>query len=141
MDPEEVDRLAAHWRAGKLSDKEVASLINTVATMGMQFVPDIEAALDHSDPIVRINALHALWFAFTPERRLDRIIEIFNSDEDEDVRCGAAWTLSYLAADGTHSEISELLNNVIADPSQPQEVKISVTEAVQSFAASKARRT
>jgi len=126
-DPEHV---AAQLREGKLSAKQIASAINIIAKAEFSSaLPQVEAALDSDDPVVRISALNALSFTFASDRRFEKILEMFQTDADEDVRCSAATTLGLLSRRGAHSEIPGILAVVIKNNAESDYVRTSAFEA------------
>lgn len=125
-DRDESLRIAALMREGKLNAHQTSTAINNFSRIPWEFaLLLIERELDHPDCIVRIEALNALGFAFSSTARLDRVIELFKSDEDEDVRCAAAYALGTLGEGDNHPEIRTVFVATIRDPSESAYVRIS----------------
>jgi HEAT repeat protein len=123
---DEALRIAALMRERKLTAKQTSEAINNFSRIPWEFVrPVIERELDNPDCIVRIESLNALGFAFSSTSRLDRVIELFKSDEDDDVRCAAAYALGTLCEDGKHPEIRMVFVATIRDPDESAFLRVS----------------
>lgn len=84
-------------RSGQLTAREIADFAADAGTSNyIEAEPEVNALLDHRDPIVRYNAMATLAYEWGRSPRADRILEILYRDPDHDCRRQAAGALGSL---------------------------------------------
>lgn len=111
-------------RAGRLSRQEVRDFAADAGKENfIEAEPDLNQLLDHSDAIVRYNAIATVAYEWGRTRRIQRICEILRADPDRDCRRQAASALGVLAR-GTHDrEIYFALAGVATNPAEFMDVR------------------
>jgi len=123
-------KIREEMRKGELTAKETVAVINAIEKFTLfQLLPEVEAALDHEDPWVRISELSALCFAFSADSKYSRIVEMFNSDDNEDVRSMAATTLGNLACDGRYPQALRMLRSTLGSTAETFTVRDAAKSA------------
>jgi HEAT repeat protein len=87
--------------------------------------PDVEALLDHPDPLVRYNALGALGYNWASTDRVDKILEILGNDPDGDCRRRAASVLGCIFSNLNNRAIAKLLGQVVLNDEEEDDVRVT----------------
>jgi HEAT repeats len=123
-------RIREEMQKGELTARETVAVVNAIEKYTLTpFLPEIETALDHEDANVRISALSAICFAFSPDLSYSRVVEMFNSDPDEGVRSMAATTLGGIARGGGHPEVFQMLRSTFASGAETLTVRDAAKRA------------
>jgi HEAT repeat protein len=96
-------------------------------------LPAIDKLLDHHDAIVRTNSLDAIGFTYGKTSRINRVIEMLQTDEDEDVRSSAATALAGLSNATVSKTLLNILAHVVRNESETDDVRMSAYEALLSI--------
>ncbi len=121
-----IDSRLEAYRRGVLQDDEaVASLVADLGREGrLDAEWEISKLLDHSNAMVRYNALGALGFDLGSTVRVGRMIEILFSDPDLDCRRKAAAVLGSLFRGEKNLRTLGALERVLRDRQEETSVRL-----------------
>jgi HEAT repeat protein len=78
-------------------------------------MPEILSLLDHSDPVVREEALSLLFVKWEARQYHDRLVRMIRSDSDTGVRARAAGALALMSNETTRGEDIAILRDAVLD--------------------------
>jgi HEAT repeat protein len=105
------------WKRGRLSTEEVQSLAADIGnTHTSEGIPELVRMLEHTDEIVRYNAVNSLCFEFHYVPVVGKLLDMLATDSDEDCRRVAAGGLGNLCANTKNRTVmSSLAKAVLGD--------------------------
>jgi HEAT repeat protein len=111
-------------RKGQLNEDEIADAVSDFGTTNfIEAIPDVERLLDHSNSMVRYNALATLAYEWGTAERVDRIVDILKHDPDQDCRRQAAGALGSLHRGAQDKLLAKTLAIVIMDQDEKDDVR------------------
>ncbi|HKM48805.1 MAG TPA: HEAT repeat domain-containing protein [Terriglobales bacterium] len=115
-----LERRLANWKDGKMSLEETADIAREIGKRGLlSGVPLLLKLLQHTDCIVRYNAILSLAFELHQKSATEKLLSIAANDEDDDCRRGAAAGLGHLFQNSRDRRIIAALGNLaLNDPDE-----------------------
>jgi HEAT repeats len=119
-----IDRRLELLRTGQMAATEIADFAADVGSQNyIEAERDINQLLDHSDAIVRYNAMATLAYEWGRTSRVDRIQEILSTDPDRDCRRQAAGALGSLFRGTQTRDVLEMLVGAARNPHEEMDVR------------------
>jgi len=118
-----ADRLAL-LRKGTLSVAEIADFVADAGNQNyIEARPDVERLLDHESPTVRYEAMGTIAYEWGICSRVERIIEILLTDENEDCRRQAAGALGSLFRGKRERRVLDPLVRMVKNAREARDVR------------------
>ena len=109
------------------ASQDPAALINAIWSVrrsgDQHHIPEILSLLDHTDPVVREEALSLLFVKWEARQYHDRLARMVRKDSDAGVRARAAGALALMSNETTRGEDIAILRDAVLDVHEDEIVR------------------
>jgi HEAT repeat protein len=129
-----TEKLAALQRDELSFEETIALLVQIEDDNFGEAIPVLKRlVLEHVDPVVRASTLRTLIFRFPRPEHVPLILEILQTDNDEDVRSSASSALGYLSKKYSVVSADRVLLSIVKDSKETNMTRESAYCALLSL--------